>query len=53
MPPCCMVMAGAGHDVMPPWLDQLLIVEEDDQDELLDALLSLAKEIEDPLEAAS
>jgi hypothetical protein len=38
---------------MPPWFDQLLIEEEVDQEELLDALLSLAKEMAEPLEAAS
>ncbi len=53
MPPCCIGMAGAGHEVMPPWFDQLLIEEEEDHEEVLDALLSLAKEMAEPLEAAS
>lgn len=38
---------------MPPWLDQLLIEEDEDQVELLETLLSLANEIAEPLEAAS
>ena len=46
-------MTGAGHDVMPPWLDQLLIEDDDDQEELFEALLSLVNEIAEPLEAAA
>ena len=46
-------MAGAGHEVMPPCFDQLLIEEEEDHEELLEALLSLAKEMAEPLAAAS
>ena len=46
-------MAGAGHEVIPPWFDQLLIEEEEDHEELLDALLALAKETAEPLAAAS
>jgi hypothetical protein len=53
MPPCCNGKAGAGHEGMLPWLDQLLIEEEEDHEELLDELLSLAKEMADPVAAAS
>jgi hypothetical protein len=53
MPPCCIGMAGAGHEVMPPWFDQLLIEEEEDHDEVLDAWLPLLKETAEPLAAAS
>jgi hypothetical protein len=38
---------------MLPWLDQLLIEEEEDHEELLDELLSLAKEMAEPVAAAS
>ena len=48
MPPCCIGMAGAGQDVIPPWFDQLLIEEEEDQEELLEALLSLLNETAAP-----
>jgi hypothetical protein len=41
-------MAGAGQDVIPPWFDQLLIEEEEDQEELLEALLSLLNETAAP-----
>ncbi|WP_395776377.1 hypothetical protein [Aquidulcibacter sp.] len=48
MPPCCIGMAGAGHEVMPPWLDQPLIDEDDDHEELLDAWLPLLNETAEP-----
>jgi hypothetical protein len=41
-------MAGAGHEVMPPWLDQPLIDEDDDHEELLDAWLPLLNETAEP-----
>ena len=53
IPPCCNGKAGAGHEGMLPWLDQLLIEEEEDHEELLDELLSLAKEMAEPVAAAS
>ena len=53
MPPCCIVMAGAGQDIVPLWLDQELDEEDDDQDELLALLLALAKEMAEPFAAAS
>jgi hypothetical protein len=46
-------MTGAGHEVMPPWFDQLLIEEVEDHEALLDALLLLAKVMAEPLVAAS
>jgi hypothetical protein len=53
MPPCCIGMTGADQDVLPSWLDQLLIDAEDDQLEPLDTWLSPVKEIAEPLAAAS
>ena len=48
MLPCCIGMIGAGQEVMPPELDQPLTDEEDDQEELLEALLSLLNETAEP-----
>ena len=53
MPPCCIGMTGAGHEVMPPWFDQLLIEEVEEIEALLDALLLLSKVMAEPLVAAS